>query len=81
MIKKMPWKEFQETGLLWWTNRVLHLFGVVIVIEVEDDGSVADAYPARCSYRGFDRETEEKGFQTLTHFMNQESPRLQDDIK
>jgi hypothetical protein len=81
MIKKMSWKEFQETGLLWWINRGLHLFGVVIVIEVEDDGSVTDAYPARCSYRGFDTNTEENGFKSLTKFLEQESPRLQDDVK
>lgn len=40
MINKKNWKEFQETGLLWW----IHLFGWAIVLETNDSGEIF-AYP------------------------------------
>jgi len=36
MVKKKTWKEFRETGLLWWINMVLHTFGWAIVIDIND---------------------------------------------
>jgi hypothetical protein len=34
-IQKATWKEFRRSGLLWWINRSLHLFGWAIAVEVE----------------------------------------------
>ena len=66
MIEKRSWEEFRREGLLWWVNRGLHLFGWAIVLDVEPNGEVTGAYPARCKFRGFDRESEEKGFRQLS---------------
>ena len=79
--KRMPeertWDEFREAGLLWWTNRILHLFGWAIVVELNDDGkNVKRAYPARVTYRGFTRECETRGFGRLTRFLKREAPDL-----
>lgn len=52
-MKRKSWQEFRATGMLWWVNRALHLFGWAIVVEVDDAGEVADAYPARVKFRGF----------------------------
>jgi hypothetical protein len=69
-MKKKTWKEFQKSGLLWWVNRSLHLFGWAIVIaEDSDTGEVADAYPVRCSWRGFEEDTDAAGFLQLTTHM------------
>jgi len=60
------WKEFKDTGLLFWINRSLHLFGWAIVLEVDDKtGEVSKAYPKKVDYRGFSGHTEEKGFERL----------------
>ena len=75
-IKKKSWKEFQDSKLLWWVNRSLHLFGWAIVLEVADNGGVLDAYPARVTFRGFDTESESEGFKGLTKYMSDNSSDL-----
>lgn len=79
MVKKKSWKEFQDAGLLWWVNRGLHLFGWAIVIEEEKDGSIINTYPARVSFRGFEYEDEEAGFEKLTRFMKENAADLSKD--
>lgn len=70
MVEERTWKEFKEAGLLWWANRVLHLFGWAIVMVQEQDGSISSCYPARCKFRGFGPESEEKGFVNLTRYLS-----------
>lgn len=67
-ITKKTWKEFQDAGLLWWVNRLLHLCGWVIVFELESKTSnkIIEVYPARCKFRGFNNECETEGFIKLT---------------
>lgn len=60
-MKKSTWVEFQDSGLLWFVNRTLHIFGWSIVFECADDGTVADVYPARTTWLGFDEATDEAG--------------------
>ncbi len=78
-LGKKDWKEFQSTGLLWWINRILHTFGWAIVLVQEDDGTISNAYPSRCSYRGFEYADEEEGFKKVSSFMNSESKQLLDE--
>lgn len=79
MIKK-TWKEFQQSMLLWWVNRSLHLFGWAIVFEEEDDGSISKVYPARVSYRGFCEGAESEGFKGLTEYLAMTMPGLKEDV-
>lgn len=65
-LVERPWEEFQAAGLLWWVNRILHLFGWAIVVVMDDDGKVERTYPARTTFRGFDPSLEVQGFQRLT---------------
>ena len=65
MVIKKTWDDFRDSGLLWWTNRILHTFGWSIVVDM-DDGKVTGAYPARVKFRGFGAESEEKGFQKVS---------------
>jgi len=69
MINKKSWQEFRESGLLWWINMILHTFGWAIVIDVEDDGSVSDAYPARVKFRGFGEKYNEIGYRQVSKFL------------
>lgn len=79
-MKRRTWDEFRASGLLWWVNRALHLFGWAIVVEMED-GEAIDAYPAKVEFRGFEQQDETEGFQKLTNHLAEEAPRLVEDVK
>ncbi len=55
-IQKHTWEAFRETGLFRFVNAFLHIFGWVIVMEVEEDGKVTTVYPAKTIWRGFSQE-------------------------
>jgi hypothetical protein len=79
MIERRTWEEFREVGLLWWVNRVLHLFGWVIVCELEEGSEhIKDIYPAHCTFRGFTREAETEGFSKLTGYLVKDVGRMWD---
>jgi len=77
MVEKKTWQEFRESGLFWWINMILHTFGWVIVVEVEDDGSISDAYPARAKFRGFDEKDNAEGYQKVSKFMKENAEQLE----
>jgi hypothetical protein len=86
-MNKKSWKEFHETGLLWWINRALHLFGWTlhlfgwtIVFVIEDTGEISDVYPARCSFRGFNQLDEDEGFRKLTGYMEKSAAELNREL-
>lgn len=64
-MKKIDLKEFRKSGLLWFINRQLHLFGIALVIDTDKDM----IYPIRCDYRGFSEESEEKGYKAVTDYL------------
>jgi hypothetical protein len=79
-IEGASWKEFQEAGLLWWVNRVLHLFGWVIVFVGEEGQEPRQVFPARTTFRGFTADAEEQGFERLTAHLAREAPHLLRDV-
>ena len=79
-IKKKTWKEFRDTGLLWWINMILHTFGWTIVYEI-DDGEITNVYPARTKFRGFSESSITKGFINVTNYMKNNIDDLMDDTK
>ncbi len=76
MIDRKTWEDFYATGLLWWVNRVLHLFGWAIVVEVRSDDSISVCYPARVKFRGFDTDTEEENFKKLSKYLEENATEL-----
>jgi hypothetical protein len=81
MVDKKTWKEFREIGLLWWANRILHLFGWAIVVVQEDDGTISDAYPARVKFRGFGEESETRGFKRLSGYLKDHATILEEEAQ
>jgi hypothetical protein len=59
---RKTWKSFEEAGMLWFVNRLLHIFGWVIVF-VEDTGTgeIQEVWPARTTMLGFELEEDEAG--------------------
>lgn len=81
MVTRKTWKEFQESKLLWWVNRLLHTFGWAIIFQVEQDGEISDVYPARVKFRGFDKKSEESGFIGLTQYLKDTVDELIEEAK
>lgn len=69
-LEPKSWDEFRATGLLWFINSTLHLFGWAIVFEVEDD-KVKACFPARCTFRGFDETSNDDGYQKVTKYLKE----------
>lgn len=80
-MNKKTWKEFYDSGLLWWVNRSLHLFGWAIVVEVDKESNVIQAYPARVKFRGFDEKTESEGFIKLSEHIKTNADKLLEEAK
>lgn len=68
MITKKTWNEFYETGLLWFINTILHIFGWAIVMELKND-EVVECYPARVKFRGFDKGYNDIGYRSINLYM------------
>lgn len=74
---KRTWAEFRESGMLWWANRAMHVFGWAIVV-VEDDatGEVIGVEPRRTLWRGFPEDREAIGFRRVTAWMRANAEEL-----
>lgn len=81
MIDRKTWKEFRDSKLLWWINRILHTFGWAIVYTIEEDGRISDVYPARVKFRGFNEQDESEGFAGLTAHLETTIKSLSEECK
>ena len=79
-VTKKSWDEFRNTGLLWFANSILHMFGWAIVVEMEDE-KVTNAYPARVTFRGFSEESISKGYQKVSRWMAKNAAELLDEAE
>lgn len=75
MIKQKSWKEFKDSGMLWWINQALHIFGWAIVFEIEDN-EIKNVYPARVKFRGFSEATQERGYINVSKYMKENAKEL-----
>lgn len=71
MVTKKTWKEFRESGFLWWINMISHTFGWAIVVNVDDNGEITDAYPARVKFRGFGEKNNTEGYIKVSQYMKE----------
>lgn len=81
MSNKQTWKEFQETGLIWWINRQLHLFGWALFREEDEYGNIINVYPARTKFRGFEEALETKGFVKLSKYLKENIKEIERDTR
>lgn len=68
MLEKKTWEEFRNTGLLFFVNSFLHIFGWAICLDFED-GCVTNVYPSRCKFRGFGNEVVSSSYIKLSEWM------------
>ncbi|MFE7082550.1 hypothetical protein [Priestia megaterium] len=75
MIEEKEWKEFRESGLLWWINMNLHAFGWALVAEFEGD-EIKRVYPSRVKFRGFEEKVNTEGYQKLSGYLVDNAAKL-----
>lgn len=69
MVVKQSWEKFRESGLLWWINMNLHIFGWSIIFELGENGKITKVYPARVRFRGFDQKTNTDNYKKVGNYM------------
>ena len=74
------WKEFRDSGLLWFINTILHLFGWAIVMEMDND-EILDVYPARVEFRGFSEDRNARGYEQVTKYLQDNIYKLSEEVK
>lgn len=75
MIEQKTWREFKESGLLWWINMILHTFGWAICFEMDGE-KITNVYPARVKFRGFDEKTNTEGYIKISKYIQQNADQL-----
>ncbi|HHX61766.1 MAG TPA: hypothetical protein GX707_13835 [Epulopiscium sp.] len=81
MVDKKTWKEFRDSGMLWWINMILHTFGWAIVMDIEEDGEITNCYPARVKFRGFGEKNNTEGYIKVSNFMVENADVLKEESK
>lgn len=69
MIDEKSWSEFRNSGMLWFVNMILHTFGWALVVDVDDDDNVTSCYPARVKFRGFNVNSNTKGYIAVSEYL------------
>ena len=70
MVTRESWENFRGTGLLWFINTILHVFGWAICVDVDPDTKeVIDSYPSRVKFRGFEDKYNDDGYKKVTKYM------------
>ena len=67
MIEYKTWEEFRNTGLMWFVNTTLHMFGWALVYDTESK----TVYPARCKFRGFSEDVNTDGYKKVSSYLKQ----------
>ena len=81
MIERKTWKEFRESGLLWFINSIPHLFGWCICVDFDNEGNVKEAFPARTKFRGFSEDCNDKGYANVTKYLKENIDKLVEEVE
>lgn len=65
MVKEITGKEFRESGMLWYINQQLHLFGMAITWNPDTD----EIKPALVKFRGFDIKNNDEGYKKVSNYL------------
>lgn len=81
MLTRKTWKEFRDTGLLWYINTIMQVFGWSLVLKLNDAGEIGICYPARTKFRGFTEDVVTKNTINLNEWMIKEGKILIEEAK
>jgi len=78
MVNEKSWKDFRESGLLWFVNTTLHMFGWALVCELEE-GEITRVYPARVKFRGFTEKINSDGYSKVSKYLKENIDKINED--
>lgn len=81
MVEKKDWKEFKDSGMLWWINTILNTLGWAIIFEYDEDKNIINVYPARVKFRGFSERVNTEGYIKVSKYINDNSKDLLNESK
>lgn len=64
-LKEISIEEFQNSGMLWFVNSLLHNFGLCIAYDADEE----KLFPAITKFRGFDEKNNDLGYKRLATYM------------
>jgi len=81
-MERKTWDEFRDSGLLWFVNSILHMFGWAITVDanIHEDKSVEilEVFPSRVKYTGFSEESNESGYNKVWKYLRKNIDNLGD---
>lgn len=80
-LTKYSWEDFRKTGLLAIVNQFLHIFGWAIVVEMDENGTVTEVYPARCAFRGFPELNMAMAYEHVSEYIKDNADELLSEAK
>jgi hypothetical protein len=83
IAKPKTWEEFRATGLLYFINRFLHIFGWSIVLDVDTETQkTLNVYPARANWRGFSSDgVTNAAYGKITRYMAENIEELLEEVQ
>jgi len=79
-MTRKTWEEFRESGLLWWANKTLHMFGWALVFEYDDFDRLT-VRPCRVKYRGFGEKADTIGYRKVSEYLKENIDELVDEAR
>lgn len=76
-IKPISGKEFQDSGMLWFINSILHLFGMAITYNPKTDELEASIV----KFRGFSEEINDAHYKKVTEYLKDNAEDLLKDCE
>lgn len=74
-VKEISGKEFKDSGMLWYINQQLHLFGMALTWNSETD----EIKPAITKFRGFGQMTNDEGYKKISEYLRDNIVDLEKD--
>lgn len=76
------YEAFRNTGLLWFINSILHVFGWALHIEFDDDeDNIINMYPQRRGFRGFSEDINSNGYEKIAKYLKDNSSDLFEEFQ
>lgn len=77
MLTRKTGKEFRDSGLLWFINTTLHMFGWAIVLDMSTD----EIYATRVKFRGFTEKLNTEGYIKVSEYLKENVEELLEESK
>lgn len=71
--ERMTVDEFRDSGFLWFTNRILHMFGVGLVYEFDRELGTNVMYPAKGTFPVYGEYIEKIGGEAVVNYIRSDA--------